>query len=168
MKRFLGSLICLCVFTPFFATPAMAQGWKMPDFNPFDRKEPQRVRTTIGDEMPARSGWSLPRPKLPKLAMPQLRMPALPKPKLPEMRLPRLSMPGSRKMPGSQPSAWNRFNDGTKQFFTKTKDVLTPWDNGSDKGKPKKTFFSSWLPKKEEPKPIQSVDDFLALPKVPY
>jgi hypothetical protein len=31
--------------------------------------------------------------------------------------------------PPGEPSAWQKFNQGTKSFFNKTADVLTPWDN---------------------------------------
>jgi hypothetical protein len=86
----------------------------------------------------------------------------------------------SKKPP--QPSTWSKINDGTKRFFAKTKDVLTPWDNppkkagspsisqrfhmGGSSGKPeKKSFFTSWITGKDEPEKPRSVSEFLKQPR---
>ncbi len=37
------------------------------------------------------------------------------------------------KRPSGGPSTWDKFNQGTKDFFTKTKHFLMPWTNKSNK-----------------------------------
>ena len=77
-------------------------GWKMPNLNPFSSKS--KPQTAARAASPPTSGW-----KMPKL------WPA-----------PTAATP--RKKP-SQPSAWSKMTSGTKNFFAKTADALTPWDN---------------------------------------
>jgi len=69
-----------------------------------------------------------------------------------------------------EPSTFAKMTQGTKDFFGKTTQVLMPW-----RGKPKhgkstldktKSFFTSWLPKKEK-KPPQTIPEFLGRPR-PY
>jgi hypothetical protein len=69
------------------------------------------------------------------------------------------------KRPSSEPSTWTKFNTGTKQFFAKTKDVLTPWDDSPATKKEKKSFFTGWLTEKEEVQKPRSVSEFLAQPR---
>lgn len=86
----------------------------------------------------------------------------------------------------SEPSAWDRFSNGTKSAYSKTKDALTPWKADPPKSSrqvstarrsthvaqhhdDKKSSLSSWWPKKQEPeREVKTVNDFLALPPVPY
>ena len=114
--------------------------------------------------------------------------PSLPKPTLPKIQLPQWSSPSKRTPP--KPSVWDKVNNSTKSFLTKTKQTLMPWANGKDdpkkartsptarrspspaaKTKSKETSKSMfpWLfgPKEEEKK-IETVNDFLSLPHVPY
>jgi hypothetical protein len=122
----------------------------MPNLNPFASKS--------ADAAPAKSGEGF-------------KMPSL---------LPSWAKKDSKKP--SQPSTWSKISDGTKQFFVKTKDVLTPWDDdskkadkpgisqrfhmgGSAKKTEKKSFFTSWIPEKEEPKKPRSVSEFLKQPR---
>ena len=122
---------------------AFAEGWKLPNLNPFKSSEPAI------DEEPA---------------------PAAP----------------------AKPSAWTRFNRGTKNVLTRTGEVLNPFDGKPAKKSPPKSagltrksysgvrtskvaeekpgFFSSmtsWMKPKEEPKKTATVTDFLDLPR-PY
>ncbi len=86
------------------------------------------------------------------------------------------------------PSTWDKMTTGTKNFFTKTGDVLMPWKkpatpstqrvrptgtrntySGSSMSKrpetKKKSLFSSWFGSKEEPKQPEDVNEFLAQPR---
>jgi hypothetical protein len=71
---------------------------------------------------------------------------------------------------------FNKVTTGTKNFFGKTYDVLTPWDNdpppppryGSSRKKPASRGFN-WDPLNlfgsDEPEEIHTVNDWLALPR---
>jgi hypothetical protein len=95
--------------------------------------------------------------------------------------------PNTAKRRSAEPSTWDRFSNGTKTFFTKTKGVLMPWTKHSDvpspsptgtrrvypassggKSAPKKSFFSSWFDDEDEVKPPTTVNEFLAQPRVPF
>ena len=82
----------------------------------------------------------------------------------------------------SEPSTWSKISGGTKEFFGKTKDTLTPWDNppkkasnssmsqrfhmgGSSNQTKKKSFLTSWLPEPEKPQKPRSVSEFLKQPR---
>jgi hypothetical protein len=65
----------------------------------------------------------------------------------------------------------SKLNQGTKDFFGKTKDVLMPWGKSSKKPttrpasvrKPvaKTPWYKSWIPQKKEEKKPLSVSDFI-------
>jgi hypothetical protein len=147
------------------APPAAADGWKLPSLNPFkeERRETSAYTPAAGyaaalEEEPPKSGFKLPSLKLPKFG-------------------------GGPKPPG-QPTAMQRFGAGTKSFFSKTADALTPWDNdkpetpqvrstgvkrtynGSPNAAPaqKKGLFS-WFTKDDEPERPRTVNDFIAQPR---
>ena len=121
----------------------LAEGWKMPNLNPFSKTSAEKNRATANFSDQAKSGG------LPKFSLP--------------------SWPGSAKSTAprsNEPSTMQKLSGNTKAFFTKTKQVLMPWSSsqkptGSRTAK-KKSFFSSWLPKsKPEPQPPKTVSDFL-------
>jgi hypothetical protein len=80
------------------------------------------------------------------------------------------------KMPWSKPekpnsyakkndTAWNRMSKTSKKWWEKTAEILDPYPDPKPEppsyAKPKKpSMFASWF-KKEEPKKIESVNDFL-------
>ena len=79
-----------------------------------------------------------------------------------------------------EPSMWTKMNRGTKTFFAKTKDVLTPWDNEepqrasltgsrgfSYRSKPQKekSFLESLFQPESEEQRIETVKDFLDQPR---
>ena len=80
---------------------------------------------------------------------------------------------GEKKSHSSQPSTWSKMTDGTKDFFSKTADMLNPWDTPSskkthssfNKKKEKKSLFASWFSQKEEPRKPRSVAEFLKQPR---
>jgi hypothetical protein len=81
-----------------------------------------------------------------------------------------------------------RVTQGTKNFLSKTADVLTPWDNEkkttpspratgvrrSYNGSPnaaqaeKKSSIFSWLSKEEEPESPRTLNSFLSQPRPKY
>ena len=63
-------------------------------------------------------GWSIPKPKLPELKLP----------KLPSIGIitPKNSRIKSPVRTAEEPSTLDKLNAGTKKFFTKTKETLTP------------------------------------------
>jgi hypothetical protein len=88
----------------------------------------------------------------------------------------------------SEPSTWEKMGTGTKNFFTKTGEVLMPWKtpstpapaqvsptgtrrsySGSSMSKKpepkKKSLFSSWFGGEEEPQQQMDVNEFLAQPR---
>lgn len=139
-----------------------------------DSRNDDMTTTRVSDEPTSRFGLAA--------------FPALPKPTLPTFRLPQWTAAPKNTSP--QPSLWDKMSNGTKVFFHKTKQTLMPWANGKEgsksasrtsisarrsgsavaKPKPKdsnKGFFSSWFGQKEEKK-VETVNDFLSLPHVPY
>jgi hypothetical protein len=151
------------------ARSAAADGWGLPNLNPFKTEEkemsyaPPPSISAAEDDEPPTSGFKLPKFKLPPL------------PKI-----------GSSSPKPRQPSAMQKLGQGTKNFFSKTADVLTPWDN-DDKPAPRsrtstgvrRTYNgspsavasekkSSWLPSwlsKDEPEPPRTVNGFIAQPR---
>ncbi len=146
-----------CSFTMMFllfivlARPVTAgDGWSMSSLNPFKKASTQqRARASVSDESVKKSVF------------------------------PRVSMPNwNTKSPApkrrTEPSTFAKIGQGTKDFFGKTKDVLTPWSKSSKKkssssqgrSASKSSFFTSWLPHKKEPKKdSRTVKDFLAQPR---
>jgi hypothetical protein len=134
------------------------------------------------------------KPGFPWITLPKPKLPTLPKPSLPKLSLPtwgttQTTQSMARSRAAEEPSAWEKLNSGTKSFFSKTKQTLMPWTADEESStarkkssptrrtarattsKPKqekKPFFSSWLETRTEEKPIETVNDYLALPRVPY
>jgi hypothetical protein len=159
-------------------------GFKLPSFNPFassdsnDRPSSSSERTVSRDKGETSSEGGLAWPGLPKL------------PSLPKLSLPSLTTTqtvSSKRPTPQEPSMWDKVQSGSKTFYAKTKQTLMPWtadDTGTQKTsttrRPARTsvrsknktaskpFFSSWFRAKEDEKPIQSVNDFLEQPRVPY
>ena len=173
--------------------------------DPFRDQEPRggvSARISDGEEPPEReSGFSFPKlsmPKLPKFSMPKWKMPQLPGASRREADAPRTRqtsrMTGTRSTsnrntPPAGPSAWEKFNNGRKSFFAKTKSTLMPWTKDTAEAAPagiptgsnrvrvasnrsrqeeeqKPNLFSPFLPdKKPEEKRVNSTTDFLSLPR---
>ncbi len=146
-KRFLtvsASTVLMVWVLASIARPAAAgDGWSLSSLNPFKKASTsKRVHSSVTDQVgrPAHSSWmSLPRPSL-------------------------SNQPTKRH----EPSTFEKMSNGTKAFFTKTKNVLMPWSKSAKKtsahsSRAKKSFFSSWLPhKKKEDTGPKTVGDFLA------
>lgn len=167
-----------------------------PELSPFalqnaDQEPPAnvtqgRVVTRASDDENKQGGFTWP-------SLPKPKFPALPKPTLPKLPLPLWSTSKAMEKPRmtEEPSTWQKFNNGTKSLLTKTKQTLMPWtatdeeksprkaasvarrpsrSTSAVKNKPaeKKSFFSSWFTHQEEQKPIETVNDYLSLPRVPY
>lgn len=132
-------------------------GWGWSNWNPFSSKPRPPVSARVTDSQS--SGW----------------------------KMPSLWPKSSTSTHPGQPSAWQKMSSSTKNFFAKTADALTPWDQkpttpprsvtGSNsvfthnspkseeaKAKNKSIFPASWWSsdKKEQPK---SVSEFLAQPR---
>lgn len=193
------------------ASPAMLQAQTDDQYrivDPFKDQDPSGgISARVTDEAEAeepKRGFSFPKlsmPKLPKLSMPKWK---LPKPQLPSMsgretdtsrsrpasRSTTTRSTANRNPPPRGPSAWEKFNNGTKSFFTKTKATLMPWTadaapattqrppTGSNRARvasnanrtrseePKPSIFSPFLPDKDaEEKRVDSTTDFLSLPR---
>jgi len=75
-------------------------------------------------------------------------------------------------------------SNGTKSFFSKTYDVLTPWDTEAEKARSnqksrtsrplsntgratpeKKSFLTSWWAPEEEPQKPRTVSEWLSQPR---
>jgi hypothetical protein len=162
MNRSILVLIAAAFFTTTLPTGACGEegGWKMPNLNPFSGTAKPPTSQRAGN--PATSGW-----KMPNL----------------------LPQTGAKpKKRSNQPSTWNRMTSGTTTFFSKTADVLTPWDNnkpaptpqkltgsnsiftqnGSTKGNTKKSSSvspASWWSSDKSDQPDKSVNDFLSRPR---
>lgn len=106
--------------------------------------------------------------------------------------LPRISL--FPKRDPNKPSTLEKINNGTKEFFAKTIDVLTPWNNNKDMPPERPNFtgsrgsyaggtrFPSQVPEpkkknflqrlvswdSDEDEPIEDVNDFLSQPRMRY
>ena len=121
-------------------------GWSLSKLNPFKKSPaPQHTRASVSDNA-ARSGT--PRASVPPWTA-------------------RSASPARRP----EPSTFAKINQGTKDFFGKTKEVLMPWSGKSKKPASrsssrqpaKKSWFSSWFSAKEPEREIRTVNDFLSL-----
>ena len=129
------------------SSSAAAEGWSLSKLVPFQKSSAsKRARASVSDD--DRSSL------LPKMSLPswgtKSRAPARP----------------------SEPSTLSKLNQGTKDFFGKSKDVLMPWSKSSKKPtarpasvkKPvaKTPWYKSWIPQKKKPekKPL-SVSEFI-------
>lgn len=174
-----ASLVVLALAWAVLAAPAAAQsqeGFKLPNLNPF-RKASSSTPDLAPNGFPAAtepppSNWAF---QLPKLPAPNLPKPTLPK--LPNLTMPKLPplAPNGERNPG--PSTWQKLSRGTKDFFSKTKSTLMPW---ADNKAPVRTaqaprtvkqpsFVDNLFGGKREDREINSVNDYLALPRpTPY
>ena len=128
------------------STSAAAEDWSLSKLVPFQKSSAsKRAHASVSDE--DRSSL-LPRMSLPSWST-KSRAPARPR----------------------EPSTMSKLNQGTKDFFGKTKDVLMPWSKSSKKPttrpasvrKPvaKTPWYKSWIPQKKEEKKPLSVSDFI-------
>jgi hypothetical protein len=151
MSRLFG-LVGIVTLLAILPSAAQAESnWKFPNLNPFSKNS-----DTDGEKA-----------KSSRFQMPRL--------------LPAWGAKSSRR--SSEPSTWNKLTTGTKEFFSKTADVLTPWDTAAEKKagnssisnrftsrnyrekEKKESFFTGWIPKKNEPKQPRSVSEFLKRPR---
>jgi hypothetical protein len=179
--RSLALLACGVVLAPRLL--AEDGGIQFPSFNPFaSRDESDQPQRPTSDENSDTGGFSWP-------TLPKPKLPTLPRPTLPKLGLPSWgsSDDSPARRTSNEPSMWEKVNSGTKNLFTKTKQTLMPWTADDSKSarssgarrptrtssRPKsksnkKSILSSWLSQGEEEKPIQTVNDYLSLPRVPF
>jgi hypothetical protein len=141
---------------------AAEEGGSMaPNLNPFSYKR-QRKAPTSARVTDKGGGWKLPQlwPIKGNKSAAQARQPA-------------------------QPTAWQKWNAGTKNFLAETADTLNPFNDANDNEPPatitgsgsmfrqaskkpetkSKSFLPSWLGGEEEPEEPKTVSDFLMQPK---
>ena len=145
--------LALVAFVPGLASGEQS-GWKMPNLNPFSGSGSGSKRSKAPT-----SGW-----KVPSLWQPT-------------------KSPAKSRVAKQQPSTWNRMTNGTQQFFSKTADTLTPWDNKKPSSAPTITgsnsIFTHNKPKEKESSGVapaswwgsekseapKTVNDFLSQPR---
>src|SRR5262249_47242467 len=114
--------------------PSSASGedssWKMPNLNPFASKSKPSSRRPSSAPT---SGWHM--PKLLQTTKTPVR---------------------HKTKAASQPSTWSQMTTGTQQFFAKTADTLTPWDNKKPAPPPKITGSNSIFTQQSKPKDKES------------
>ena len=131
-------------------TSTAADGWKLPNLNPFQKSSSKRTHASVSDH----SKWNV----LPKLSLPK--------------------WPTTKSTYHHKPSTLDKLNRETKMLWYKTKGVLMPWSKSPSKSSysrsrthksSKPSFLSSMFgTKKAEPKRPRTVSDFLAKQRVPY
>ena len=146
-------LVFICFVFSATTVGAPKKGFQFPNLNPFKskRKTNPPISARLSDK-PKRS-WSIP--------------------KLPKMKVPQFSRTTKRPPKRKSPSTWQKMNNGTKKFFSKTKDALTPWSKSTPAKrsartarKPKKKS-KSWFPwSKPKKKRSQNVTDYLKQDKI--
>lgn len=172
----------LPAFNPFGGDADQAIATEAPK-----RRSLERETVKVSDDEPEKTGFAWP-------SLPKPKLPSLPKPSLPKLSMPAwASMPGkSKPRPADEPSTWDKINSGTKSLISNTKNVLMPWSAEEEKpvrtsartrtsrttpktasrtrskSEKKPSILSSWFSPKEEEKPIETVNDYLSLPRVPY
>ena len=150
------SVILLVAFT---SSALAAEGdWKFPNLNPFAKKSSSKKRPARSTVSDGGSTWYTPR------------LPEIPKPSMPKF-----GGGSKRKSRSNQPSTITKMTEGTKDFFAKSYDVLTPWDNDSRSAKSNSRKRSSartarkdssWFDfSKNDEREIEAVNDFLDLPR---
>jgi hypothetical protein len=168
MKAYHGLRLGLGLACVLTAAAALADGWSLPNLNPFKKEERE-----VSPYVPATRDWSAAAAEEPPTSGF----------KLPKLKLPKI---GGEKKPSNEPGAMQRVTQGTKSFLSKTADVLTPWDkndkplpsaratgvrrtySGSPntaRGEKKSSLFSSWFSDEEEPQPPRTVNGFLGQPR---
>lgn len=139
--RSLSAILAIAIALSFGMCHA-EDGWKLPSLNPF-KSEKKRASARVSDD-----SW---------MSMPKV-------PKMPGFKS------GKSRSGRKEPSTFTKMSRGTKNFFDKTYDVLTPWDNDQPKKPPahmgvsRKSdsdsgFFSNLFGKDD--KEIETVNDFL-------
>jgi hypothetical protein len=162
VKRHSALAAAIAIMLSLAPQAARAEGgWQMPNLNPFKKSGPP-TSSRVSDS--ATSGW-----KFPKL-------------------WPSGTTSRTTRKPAG-PSTWQKMTTSTKSFFSKTADVLNPFDDADDNqsaappitgsnayfaqaGRQKKkeekssTFLPSWWTSEEEkPQKAETVQDFLARPR---
>ncbi len=160
MRRSMLSCLVVALLAAGLALPAFGEesSWKMPNLNPFSSKG----KSASTSSAPT-SGWKMPKMWPSKSSNAAAR----PKPR-----------------PANQPSTLTKMSNGTQQFFSKTADALTPWDNkpaapaGNVSGS--NSFFSqstakakksdgvapaSWWSSEKKSESPKTVGDFLSQPR---
>lgn len=158
MRRFILCGLVAALLAAGFPSRANSEdgGWKMPNLNPFSGSS--------GTGSPPTSGW-----KMPKM--------------WPSTRQSTASI-RAKKRQANQPSTLSRMSTGTQQFFSKTADALTPWDNKKPSPPPKITGSNSvfsqstkksaksevapaswWGGSEKKADSPKSVNDFLSMPR---
>lgn len=146
------------------STSRAAEGWQMPNLNPFAKKAGPPTSARVSD---AGDGWKMPSfaPKAKKKS----------------------TMAGKRP----QPTTWQKMTTGSKKFWSQTADTLNPFNDAKDnrpmpsvtgtnsyfsqassrKSNTQKsnTFLPSfWSSEKESPKRSNDVNNFLSQPRPGY
>ncbi len=167
MRNRLLMALVLCAFVFAAAKTSQAESWiKIPNLNPFAKKKPTSPPQRVGDSQNDIGHMTFPQ------------------------NVPVYDQ--EFKQPQPKKSTWDRFSDGTKSFFTKTKNVLMPWADESKKSsspsrvsrsgrgyrtassqnsgaesKHRSSFLPSFMTgkEKEEPPKPQTVNEYLELPR---
>jgi hypothetical protein len=160
----IGWFVLCPVFATIVSTAVAAKAQGLSSLNPFGHKENGRAKASVADEPQRRLSW-------PKLELPKVDL------------LPNRAAATPKKT--RAPSPLTKLSRSAKQLWSKTKAAVTPssWSSkktaktsalGSQahhrsgtkaKTAKRKPFYSALLPRKEEEKKIETVNDFLALPK---
>jgi hypothetical protein len=127
MSSFVAALL-LAIVTPLCAVGDNSS-WKMPNLNPFATKGKTASRPSTAPT----SGWHMP------TLWQTTKGPVRHKPK-----------------PANQPSTLSKMSTGTQQFFAKTADTLTPWDNKKPAPPSKITGSNSIFTHQSKPKEKES------------
>lgn len=149
-------LAMLLTWCAVAAPLAAAEGWSLPNLNPFSKKDAATARPKPSEK----ENWF----KAPSL------------PKLPSWNSPKKA----DRMPAASqgPSTFDKMSSGTKEFFSKTKSTLMPWTDDDKTSRKsgsyrsasrtqRKSLLSSGGDEGErEPEDIRTVNDFLSLPRV--
>lgn len=141
--RSLSTILTVVFALATSAAFAEDSGWKLPNLNPFS-SSPKRTKARVSD-----NSW---------MSMPKV-------PSMPGFKR------GASRSRKQQPSTMTKMTQGTKNFFSKTYDVLTPWDNNAPKKPPTRLGtrrkpdeseggLFSWFGS-DEPEEPQTVGDFL-------
>lgn len=156
MKNFNYTFSIAITFLTWFSltAPCQAETW---NWNPFSSKKSQKDASPLyisSTKSTSSGSW------LPDWKMPQMKMPSMP------------TMPWSKsksKVSSYQkpkPSAWQRMSKTSKKWWNKTAEVLDPYPEPkttpsyTESTKKKSSWFTGWF-QKEEPRKIETVNDFL-------
>ena len=125
---------------------AAAESWSLSKLVPFQKSSAgKRAHASVSDK--DRGSW------------------------MPKMSLPSWGSTSRAPAKSKTPSTLTKLNQGTKDFFGKTKDVLMPWSKPAKKSatrpaSAKKTsqtpWYKAWIPRQKPPeKKPMSVSDFI-------